>query len=265
MAELHRLDPLGRFTGLADLYAKYRPDYPSEAIDFIVSRCGLTPSALLVDAGSGTGISARLFAHRGVRVIGIEPNADMRARAAAEPLPPEVPAPDYRDGRAEATGLPDTVADAVLAAQAFHWFDSEPTLREFHRILKPGGWVVLLGNERDESDPFTRAYGDIFRAAARSEMLERTRGQAGAVLLTCPLFQGAERVVFRHAQEVDEDGLLGRAFSASYAPREPAEAAAFADALRDLFARQQQNSRVWLRYETSVYVAQRPPGSVPAL
>src|SRR5262245_64739900 len=106
MAELHRLDPLGRFTGLADLYAKYRPDYPAEAIDFIQTRCGLGPGALLVDVGSGTGISARLFAGRGVRVIGIEPNADMRARAEAEPLPPELPLPVYRDGQAEVTGLP---------------------------------------------------------------------------------------------------------------------------------------------------------------
>lgn len=257
MSNLSRHNPIDRFTGLAELYAKFRPTYPDAALDFIRSRCGLAPGSLLVDVGSGTGISARLFAQHGIRVIGIEPNADMRARADAERLPPELPAPEYREGRAEATGLPDNVADAVLAAQAFHWFEPETTLQEFHRILRPGGWVVLLWNERDETDSFTRAYGDLFRTVGQTEMLERSRGQAGMALLSSPLFQNAARVTFAHAQCVEEEGLLGRAFSTSYAPREPAAAESFAAALTQLFARHQKEGKVQLCYETSVYLALR--------
>jgi ubiquinone/menaquinone biosynthesis C-methylase UbiE len=80
--------------------------------------------------------------------------------------------------------LSDSVADAVLAAQAFHWFNCELALCEFHRILKPDGWVVLVWNERDESDPFTAAYSAVIRTAPEAERLELNRGQAGEPLLS---------------------------------------------------------------------------------
>ena len=79
MAELSRFNSTVRFTGLSDIYAKYRPGYPVEALDFICSRCGLRDDSVLVDVGCGTGISSRQFAARGYQVIGIEPNAEMRA------------------------------------------------------------------------------------------------------------------------------------------------------------------------------------------
>jgi trans-aconitate methyltransferase len=88
MSSPAKVDQTNRFTGLADIYAKYRPGYPPEAIDFITSRCQLGPASFLADIGCGTGISSRSFAWRGVPVIGIEPNAEMRARAEAESLPP---------------------------------------------------------------------------------------------------------------------------------------------------------------------------------
>src|SRR5207244_11178545 len=81
MPDLSQRDPLNRFTGLAGLYARSRPDYPATAIDFILQHCGLRAGALLVDVASGTGLSARRFAACGLRVIGIEPNADMRRQA----------------------------------------------------------------------------------------------------------------------------------------------------------------------------------------
>lgn len=247
-------NPTGRFTGLAGLYARCRPGYPDEALDFIQDRCRLGPGSVLVDVGCGTGISSRLFAARGLRVVGIEPNAEMRAKAEAEPLPELA----YRDGRAEATGLPDAFADAVLVAQAFHWFEPAAALAEFHRILRPGGAAALLGNERDESDPCTAAYGDVLRSGPGAAELERQRAQAPEAIRHSPHFTAALVGTFAYAQELDEEGLLGRAFSASYAPRrdEPA-AGPFAEALRQVFARYQHQGRVLLRYTTTVYVGQR--------
>jgi len=258
MADLSSYDPTGRFTGLAEGYAKYRPSYPAAALDFIVARCGLGPRSRLVDVGCGTGISTRLFAERGIQVVGIEPNDEMRRQAEFTIGLPEIPAPAYRKGSAEETGLPDASADAVLAAQAFHWFAVEPALCEFRRILRPGGWLILVWNEREESDPCTADYGRVVRSVPDAAAVEVPRGRAGEVLLTSPLFVDAGRFPFANGQTLDEAGLLGRAFSASYAPREPAAAQAFASALQDVFARWQRDGVVTIRYETSVYLARAP-------
>jgi SAM-dependent methyltransferase len=257
MSDLSNCNPTGRFSGLSDLYAKYRPSYPDAALDLIMTRGRLGPASLLVDVGCGTGISSRLFALRAVPVVGIEPNADMRSRAEAEPLPPDVPRPKYCEGRAEATGLADGVAEVVLAAQAFHWFQPGPTLAEFQRILKPDGWVALLGNERDESDLFTTAYGAVIRTCPDAAKVEGPRARAGDALLVSDRFQDAERVSFVNEQQMDEDGLLGRTMSASYVVREGEAGRVFVQAVRDVFARFQQNGQVVLRYETAVYLARR--------
>jgi SAM-dependent methyltransferase len=257
MKDVSGYNPTGRFSGLANLYARHRPDYPAAALDLIVQRCGLGRDTLLVDVGCGTGISARLFAARAIPVLGVEPNDDMRVRAEATPSPPGAAPIEYRTGSAEATGLPDSAAAAVLAAQAFHWFDAPAALREFHRILRPDGWVALIWNERDEADPCTAAYGAVVRSSPDAAAIEVPRSRAGDPLLHSPLFEQAERVPFRHEQTLDEEGLLGRAFSASYAPREPPEAAAFAAALSEVFARYQHQGQVTLFYETTVYLARR--------
>jgi SAM-dependent methyltransferase len=242
---------------LAEVYARCRPTYPDAAIDCIMARCALGPRSLLADVGCGTGISSRLFAALGVPVIGIEPNAEMRRRADAESVPAGMPRPTYQDGQAEMTSLPDAVADVVLAAQAFHWFEPARTLREFHRILKPGGRTALMWNERDESDPFTAAYGAVVRSTPEAAGVEGPRGRAGEPLPISPWFQDAERMVFPNEQIVDEEGLMGRAFSASYAPKEPAAIETFAAALHDVFVRFQTEGRVLIRYETSLYLARR--------
>jgi SAM-dependent methyltransferase len=258
MSDRASCPPTGRFSGVADLYARWRPDYPAAAVDLIVKRCGLDGSAPLADVGCGTGISTRQFAARGVPVIGVEPNDAMRAKAEAAPPPPGAPPPRYVRGTAEATGLADGSVRAVLSAQAFHWFDAEAALREFRRVLQPVGWVALLWNERDESDPFTAAYGDVVRTSPEAAAVEGPRAQAGEPLLRTPLFADAQRIDFRHEQALDEEGLLGRSFSASYAPREPAAVEAFADALRRLFAQHQTEGKVRVVYQTSVYLAHKP-------
>jgi len=250
--------PTERFTGLAEIYARCRPSYPVAAIDAILSRTNLRPGSVLVDVGSGTGISSRVFAARGLSVIGIEPNADMRQQAEAALADLPGPKPVYRAGQAEATGLPEAKADAVLAAQAFHWFEPAAALTEFHRIVRPGGWVILMWNERDPSDPFTAAYGALIRSAPEAAAIEVPRGRAGEVLFTSPLFEGAERQVFVNSQELDLDALLGRAFSASYAPHSGEAAQLFAAALQEVFECFERNGRVVLHYETSVYLAHRP-------
>lgn len=257
MSERSTGDPTKRFTGLASVYARFRPSYPREAVDFILTHCRLAPGAVLVDVGSGTGISSRVFAARGLDVIGIEPNAEMRARAEAEPPPPGPGVLEYREGRAEASGLAEGIAHAVLSAQAFHWFEPAATLREFHRILRPNGWAILIWNERDLSDAFTAAYGAVIRAIPGAAAVEGPRGRAGEALLANSLFGKAQRFSFANEQLLDEDGLLGRAFSASYVPHEGPLAHALARSVGQVFHQFESAGHVVLRYETSVYLGQR--------
>lgn len=167
------VDSTKRFSGLADIYAKARPTYPDAAIGYIMDICKLGDSSQMADVGCGTGISSQLFAEHGLQVIGVEPNHDMRQKA-AEIIERIKPPGQLRllNGTAENTTLEDSSVDAVLCAQAFHWFDAELALKEFHRILKPGGWTVLIWNERDESDHFTRAYGDAFRKLSEIDKVE---------------------------------------------------------------------------------------------
>src|SRR6266540_6255995 len=132
----------------------------------------------------------------------------MRRRAEETPVSAGCPVPSYRAGRAEKTGLPDGVANAVLAAQAFHWFEPQAALAEFHRVLVPGGWVFLLWNERDETDPCTAAYGDVIRTAPNAAEMEQGRQSAGAALGKSTLFVNYEVRTFTHRQALDREGLV---------------------------------------------------------
>jgi len=254
MSEISRFNPMGRFTGLAEIYARCRPGYPDAAIEFIAIHCGLRPGSLLVDVGSGTGIASRLFAGRGIRVVGIEPNPEMRAEAEATGVPAGVPRPTYVAGRGEATGRESASADVVLAAQSFHWFEADAALAEFHRILKPAGWVALMWNDHDADDRFTKAFDELILALPDAAAAELLRRPAGEVLFGSPLFERVECRRFPNEQLLDEEAFIGRAFSASYAPREAAAATSYEAALRRLFVQYENRGRVALRYSTVVYV-----------
>ncbi len=132
------LSPTSRFADRASDYARFRPSYPAEAIDAALAGMPIASGLVAADIGAGTGISSRLFAERGVRVLAVEPNAAMRE--SAEPHEGVT----FVDGTAEATGLESASVDLVICAQAFHWFRPVEALAEFRRIVKPGGRLVTL-------------------------------------------------------------------------------------------------------------------------
>src|SRR5579885_3110804 len=130
-------DPTRRFSDRVENYVRYRPHYPDGVLDVLRTETGLTPTAVVADVGSGTGISAKLFLRNGNLVLGVEPNREMRE--AAERLLSDYPHFTSVAGTAEATTLPDRSVDYAVAAQAFHWFDHDRARHEFARILHPGG------------------------------------------------------------------------------------------------------------------------------
>lgn len=248
MTSWYRQNPTGRFGDRADLYRAHRPSYPAAAIDAIVAGLGDPARLLAADIGAGTGISARLLGDRGVRTIAIEPNAPMRAAADPHPLV------EFRPGTAEATGLADRSIDLVLVAQAFHWFDPDRALAEIRRIVGPGARLAIMWNRRDEEDPATAAYsGAIGRAAGKTPEQQWTLD--GIAL--APHFLPVRELTFAHEQALDEAGLLGRAFSASYVPKEgPAAEALRADLGAVHAAFRDVRGLVHLRYRTRLYLTE---------
>lgn len=196
------------------MYEQARPDYPSEALDHIIDVLGLEAGAHVVDVGAGTGKFARQLVARGLRVTGVEPIAEMRK------IFERVVDADVVDGTAESIPLDDETADAVTAAQAFHWFDSDRALPELRRVLRPRGGVALIWNVRDESHPLHRAYAEAIRPY-KVDAYPSGGAHPGGEPLASPLFTDVEERTFPHVQLMDADGLVARAASVSFIAQLP--------------------------------------------
>jgi SAM-dependent methyltransferase len=238
--------PHERFGDRAATYAVNRPLYPAAAVDAVLAGLGDPAHLVIADVGAGTGISARLFADRGAHVIAIEPNAGMRAQAAARPRV------EWREGTAEATGLEEQSVDLIVACQAFHWFEAPAAMAEFRRVAR--GRAALLQYERDERDEFTKSYGDVVRAYATDDT-ERWRRDGLAAFAAFPDAR-VTRAVFPFSHRLDRNGLIGRAASSSYLPSSGAAADELHRDLRALFERHARGETVTLAMETHVLVAE---------
>jgi len=205
-----------RFSDRVENYVRYRPGYPAEVLLALKTECGLTPSHAIADIASGTGIWTRILMENGNPVFGVEPNAEMRQ--AGERLLAAFPNFTSVAGTAEATSLPDATVNFVTAAQAAHWFDRKRARQEFARILKPGGWLVLLWNERlTDSSPFLRDYEQLLQAYGTDYADVRHEHTTDAVNVFFDPAPFRERV-FAMRQEFGYAGLEGRLLSSSYAP-----------------------------------------------
>jgi SAM-dependent methyltransferase len=253
-------DPTARFSDRAADYARHRPTYPAHAIDAVLAGLGDPARLVAADVGAGTGISARLLADRGLRVLAVEPNRAMRE--AAEPHPRV----DWREGTAEASGLPAGSVDLVLCAQAFHWFRPQEALAEFRRVLRPGGRVALLWNERDESDPTTAAYGRLVVEAAGEERNAFFQRVESMRFPPAPGYATPRHVPLPgHEQSHDLEGFLGRALSASYVPKEGPAREAVERGLRALHARAAgPDGLVRLTYRCRLLLSETTPSSGPS-
>jgi len=251
------LDPTKRFSNRVENYLKYRPRYPPEIVPLLESEGALTSESVIADLGSGTGFLTELFLKHGNSVFGIEPNPEMRA--AGEKILAEYSRFLSVDATAEATGLPDCSIDLIVAGQAFHWFDRAAARPEFLRVLKPGGWVMLVWNGyRVETSPMMAAYQDLV-VRYGTDYSEVHREVVGCDVESFYAPGTCKCARFEFQQHFDYDGLKGRLLSASYAP-EPDDPnyEAMLDDLRRTFATNQKNGRVTFEYETEVYFGQLP-------
>jgi len=247
-----------RFSDRVENYVRYRPGYPPEVRETLRLECGLRPQHAIADIASGTGIWTRMLLENGNVVFGVEPNPDMRQ--AGERLSTAFPKFASVAGTAEETSLPDDSIDFVTAAQAAHWFDRERARREFVRILKPAGWLVLLWNERlTDTTPFLRDYEQLlltFGTDYADVRHERTTDAVNDFFDPAPY----QERVFAMRQEFDYAGLEGRLLSSSYAPGpgHPKHEAMLRE-LRRIYELHTADGRVSFDYTTRVYFGRLIP------
>lgn len=246
------LSPTQRFSNRVDNYIRYRPSYPPEVIKLLQTECGMTQNSIVADIGSGTGKLTELLLPHAKQVFAVEPNPEMRG--AGERLLQAQPNFTSVAGTAEATALPGGSVDLIVAGQAFHWFDRERTRTEFRRILKPGGNVALIWNDRQlEATPFLSAFETLLLGLGTD--YEKVNHRNVDRKIISEFFEREPFVKsFPYSQTFDYEGLKGRLLSSSYAPAEgePGCAAMLAK-LRAIFAAHQQNGQVAFLYDTVVF------------
>lgn len=244
-----------RFSNRVDDYVKYRPGYPTEIITYLQQTYNLSTDKLIADVGAGTGISAALFLDAGYRVIAVEPNAEMRNKAIE--LLDHHQGFTAKDGTAEHTGLAGSSVDAIIAGQAFHWFDAETSRIEFKRILKPGGIVALIWNERKTASQFEVDYDELIIRHAIDYVKVDHRNIDVEHIGKFFHPQQFQLQVFPNKQVFDFDGLAGRLSSSSYIPAKGQDGyqPTMAD-LRKLFDRYQQDNLITINYDTKVYTGE---------
>ncbi len=244
-----------RFSDRVENYVLYRPGYPAEVLQTLRTECSLSPGSVIADVASGTGIWTRMLIENGNPVFGVEPNPEMRSAGAR--LLAAFPKFTSVDGTAEATTLADDSVDVITAAQAAHWFNRISARREFLRILKPGGWLVLLWNERlTDSSEFLRKYERLLLTYGTDYEDVRHERTTDSVNEFFDPAVYRERV-FDMRQEFDYAGVEGRLLSSSYAPGpdHPRHAPMLRE-LRDIFEQCAVANRVAFEYKTRVYFGQ---------
>jgi SAM-dependent methyltransferase len=248
-------DAKARFSNRVDAYVAARPRYPRAILDHLGSAIGLRPDWTIADVGSGTGISCELFLENGNEVFAVEPNAAMRA--AAEQTLSRFANFKSIDASAEATTLPDHSIDLIIAAQAFHWFDIDATRRECLRILRHGGWTLLMWNARKlDATPFLAAYEKLLIDYGTDYPKVRHKNTDRAAIAR--FFNGGfETAAFPTPQHLDYPALQARLLSSSYIPHEgdPRHAPMLAE-LQAIFQPHQHDGRVTIEYDTELFYGQ---------
>jgi len=238
------------FSSAADVYERARPTYAADAVAWTCERLGIRPGRTVLDLAAGTGKLTRDLVPTGAHVIAVEPLDEMR-----EHLVRLLPDVEALGGTAEDIPLEDGSADAVVCAQAFHWFDPERALPEIHRVLSAGGGLALLYNSRDLHDHVQKTLDDLLEPY-RGDVRRHWTNAHDDVLEHTDLFGAVEHRTWRSEQPVDLHGLLEAAASRSYvASLDDEPRAELLGRIRDRFA--DEPEPIILRYDVDVFVVDR--------
>lgn len=258
---LKELKPTTRFSNRVEDYARYRPHYPVAVIDTIRNLMDVSERTVISDIGSGTGIFTQRLLDLDTWIYGVEPNDAMRKYAENDPSfdimieNTEIRKVEFVKGTSDATELESDSVDLITVAQAFHWFEPEATKKEFLRILKNNGRLLLIWNDRKiEDQGLSFEYEEILRSTCQEYKVVTHKNIEESQLKAFYEPNEFTRFDFENVQEFDFDGLFGRAKSSSYVPVEDKETMEIIEKeLRHLFERYQTNGKVRFEYITTMY------------
>jgi ubiquinone/menaquinone biosynthesis C-methylase UbiE len=248
-ADIHDLAARG-FERAGDDYERGRPSYPAEAIEFLVRELDVRPGTRVLDLAAGTGKLTRQLVPTGAELVAVEPVAGMRRK-----LVEATPGVEALAGTAEAIPLGDGSVDAVVCAQAFHWFDGDRALAEIHRVLRPGGSLALIWNVRDETVEWERQVSELLKRHQANAPRKRW-GRWREAFERTELFTALRERKFVHQQEGDVDTMLARVASISFVSALPDdERARFLVEVRGLV--EAHGSPLVMHYRTEVFWCRR--------
>jgi len=271
-AEVHDVASRG-FGAEAAAYDRSRPSYPPDAVQWLIARLGIGPGCRIVDLAAGTGKLTALLVGTGARPIAVEPVAAMgerlRARLPGVPLLAAV---------AEALPFAGDSLDAVVVAQAFHWFDADRALAELSRVIRVGGRLGLVWNVRDRSVGWVDEIWSVMDRVERhapwrdhgDDASRRSPGRPdGSLRRTEPdlrgrgdgTWSGWARATFSHVHFGTHADVVDRLRSVSHiAALPPGPQRALLDEIRAILQRRPETSRseiVGIPYLVDVMVAER--------
>jgi SAM-dependent methyltransferase len=238
------------FGSAAELYERARPSYAPEAVSWMCERLGIGPGRTVLDLAAGTGKLTRDLAPSGAAVIAVEPLDEMRQQ-----LERKVPGVEALAGTAEEIPLQDASVDAVVCAQAFHWFEPERALPEIHRVLRPAGGLAVVYNSRDLHDRIQKTIDEMLEPYRGTVQRQWTHAHDD-VLAKTTLFGPVEHRAWRSEQPVGREELLEVVASRSYVASLDEEARAeLLGRIREVFA--DEPEPIVLRYDVDVFVVER--------
>ncbi len=239
-----------RFTSRVSEYAQSRPSYPIDSINYLLKK-GINKNSVIADIGSGTGILSKLLINEVKEIFMVEPNSAMREYSKIYLSKNDNC--NFINGNAENTTLKDNSIDAIVVAQAFHWFDIEKCKIEFNRILKPNSNIFLIWNNRLKNTTFLQKYDEILKTLS-VDYNEVNHQNLSAKDFGLFFDNNWKIQSFDNYQIFNFEQFIKRVFSSSYTPnKKDKNFSVFYNAIKKLFNEENINGFVRFNYNTEIY------------
>lgn len=239
-----------RFSKRAEYYYKYRPTYPLVIADFIISELKLSSDSILADIGCGTGIFSSLFKNKVKIIYGIEPNTEM-LKLAKKNLSTQK---NFKPIKAtyDNTTLKNSSINAIVCAQAFHWFNINKAKKEFIRITDNNHYCTLIWNIRNTNNPFFAEYENILYSNIKN--YSKRAHNKNYDKISKSLFKTYKKEIFDNFLYYDFDSVCGLLKSSSYFPLKGNSYNKILEEMQNLFNKYSINNIIKLHYKTIVYL-----------